>query len=241
MNAQIDKEEGNNRNSQSSINSHPELKEKKIFFLRIMLIIINLISLISGTHIYQNRNYYLSKEYKFLYSNSLFIFIIMYTLGMIGTLIFSFLLSVLLKIITLIINIFIDDNKIPLNKNEEKHSENSFVYINSNSNQFSAISYTFTLFIITTTIIYFLSLPYSIFLLIFMNKNEYYSNSNDFPLLYFFVIINTIAGFILFYVLLIIVFAKREGSFRQRSFFIDDNNLNVLRNEIRQAMEKAEN
>ena len=160
---------------------------------------------------------------------------------MFGTLIFSFLLSVLLKIITLIINIFIDDNKIRFNKNEEKHSENSFVYINSNSNQFSAISYTFTLFIITTTIIYFLSLPYSIFLLIFMNKNEYYSNSNDFPILYFFVIINTIAGFILFYVLLIIVFAKREGSFRQRSFFIDDNNLNVLRNEIRQAMEKAEN
>ena len=206
-----------------------------------MLIIINIISLISGIYIHQNRNYYLSKEYKFLYSNSLFIFIIIYTLGMFGTLIFSFLLSVLLKIITLIINIFIDDNKIRFNKNEEKHSENSFLFINSNSNQFSVISYTFTLFIITTTIIYFLSLPYSIFLLIFMNKNEYYSNSNDFPILYFFVIINTIAGFILFYVLLIIVFAKREGSFRQRSFFIDDNNLNVLRNEIRQAMEKAEN
>ena len=33
MNVQSDKEEGNSRNSQSSINSHPELKEKKIFFL----------------------------------------------------------------------------------------------------------------------------------------------------------------------------------------------------------------
>ena len=198
-------------------------------------------SLISGIYIYQNRNYYLSKAYKFEYSKTLLIFIILYTLGMLGTLIFSFFLSVLLKIIVSIINMFQDKSKIPLNKNEEKHSENSFAFINSNSNEFSIIAYTFTLFIITTAIIYFLSLPYSIFLLIFMNKNEYYNNSNDFPVLYFFVIINTIAGSIIFYVLLIIAFAKREGSFRQISFFIDDNNLNDLRNEIREAMKKAEN
>ena len=73
-----------------------------------------------------------------------------------------------------------------------------------------------------------------------MNKNIYYSNTKDFALLYIFVIVNAIAGMILFYILLIIVFAKRDGSFRQRSYFIDDNNLNNLRNEIRDAMDKAE-
>ena len=59
-------------------------------------------------------------------------------------------------------------------------------------------------------------------------------------MLYLFIIINGIAGLILFYILLIVVFVKRNGSFRQRNYFIDDENLNNLRNEIRGAMEKAE-
>ena len=241
MNVQNGKgeEEEKGRISQSSINSNPELKEKKVYFLRISLIIINIISLISGFYLYQNRIYYLSSEYKFEYRNCLFIFIILYSLGMIGTLIFSFLLAILLKIFIFIVNLFAEESK-PLIKNGEIHSENSFRFINSHANEISMIPYAFTFFIILTATLYLIGLPYSIFLLIFMNKNVYYSNSKDFALLYIFVIANAIAGFILFYILLIIVFAKRDGSFRQRSYFIDDNNLNNLRNEIRGAMDKAE-
>jgi len=103
MNVQNGKEEEEKgRISQSSINSNPELKEKKIYFLRISLIIINIISLIAGFYLYQNRIYYLSSEYKFEYRNYLFIFIILYSFGMIGTLFFSFLLAILLKIFNLL-------------------------------------------------------------------------------------------------------------------------------------------
>ena len=237
QNGKEDEEKGSI--SQSSINSNPELKEKKVYFLRISLIIINIISLISGFYLYENRLYYLSQEYKFDYRKYLFIFIILYSLGMIGTVIFSFLLAILLKIFIFIINLCFEESK-PLIKNEEIHSENSFRFINSKANKISIIPYAFTFFIIFTANLYLIGLPYSIFLLIFMNKNIYYSNYKDFSLLYIFVIINTIAGFILFYILLIIVFARRDGSFRQRNFFIDDNNLDNLRNEIRGAMDKAE-
>jgi uncharacterized membrane protein len=224
------------RSSNSSINSNPEIKDKKI--LRISLILINIISLFSGFYFFKYRQYYLSPEYNFEYYDSLLVYVITYSLGMIASLIFSVLFTSLIKICIYIINMF-NENKATLANNEQL-SENSFRYINGNSNDVSFIPYTLTIFVVATMIIYFISLPYSIFLLIFMAKNETYSKFKDFRLLYFFIIINTLAGSILFYVLLIIVFVKREGSFRKINYYIDDNNLENLRNEIRGEMNKAE-
>lgn len=234
------KEEGKRSITQSSIISNPELKENKIYYLRISLIIINIISAILGIYIFQNKQYYLSKEYKFEYHDSLLLFIILYSLGMVAALLLSFIFSIFIKLFNFIKNYFYRDTQKVLNKNEDRQSENSFRNLLLNSNEISIISYTFTLFIVITIIIYFISLPYSIFFLIFLNKNDYYSNYKNFKLLYIFVIINTMAGLILFIVLIFISFVKRDGSFRQRSYYIDDNNLNDLRNEIRGAMEQAE-
>lgn len=224
------------RSSNSSINSNPEIKDKKI--LRISLIFINIISSFSGFYILKNKKYYLSPEYNFEYSDSLLVYVITYSLGMLAALIFSILFGAFIKIFIYIINMF-KENQATLANNEQL-SENSFRYINGNSNDVSFIPYTFTSFVVVTMVIYFISLPYSIFLLIFMTRNETYSNFKDYRLLYFFVIINTLAGLILFYVLLIIVFVKRERSFRKINYYIDDNNLDNLRNEIRGAMNKAE-
>ena len=224
------------RSSNSSINSNPEIKDKKI--LRISLIIINIISAFSGFYFFKYRQYYLSPEYNFEYYDSLLVYVITYSLGMIASLIFSVLFTSLIKICIYIINMF-NEKKATLANNEQL-SENSFRYINGNSNDVSFIPYTLTIFVVATMIIYFISLPYSIFLLIFMARNETYSKFKDFRLLYFFIIINTLAGLILFYVLLIIVFVKREGSFRKINYYIDDNNLDNLRNEIRGEMNKAE-
>ena len=84
------KDDGKIRITESSINSNPELKENKIYYLRISLIIINIISAISGIYIFQNKQYYLSQDYKFEYHDSLQLFIILYSLGMVGAFIFSF-------------------------------------------------------------------------------------------------------------------------------------------------------
>ena len=234
-------EDQRNRISESSVGSNPELKDNKVYYLRISLIIINIISIISGIYIFKNNNYYLSPDYKFEYKNSLFIYLVMYSLGMIGSLIFSFIFSLITKVIVFVVNLFSKDESKQLTKNEQQHhSENSLGYINSIANEFSILPYMLTMFVICTAIIYLLSLPYSIFLFIFLNKNEFYAYLNNFIMLYLFIIINGIAGLILFYILLVVVFVKRNGSFRQRNYFIDDENLNNLRNEIRGAMQKAE-
>ncbi len=241
MELELSNQNNDLRNSESSINSNPELKNNQIFVLRLSLIIVNIISIILGCYIYQFKEYYLNPEYNFEYHQYLYVFLIMYSLGMILTLIFAFILSLIIKICVFIIHLFCRNNNNSLINNEERPpTENSFRYINSHADEIALIPYTLTWFVVTTAIIYFVSLPYSIFLLIFMQKNKTYSSVIDFRILYTFLIINFIAGLIIFYVILIVVFVKREGSFRKRRVSIDDNNLANLKEEIKNAMKKVE-
>ena len=228
------------RSSESSINSNPELKYKQIFYLRISIILINIISILLGCYIYQYKEYYLNPEYNFEYNQYLYIFLIVYSLGMILTLLFAFILSLFIKIFVFIIKLFSkNDNNSLINNEERPPTENSFRFINSHSDEIALIPYTLTWFVVTTSIIYFLSLPYSIFLFIFLQKDKTYSSLKNFRVLYSFLVINFIAGFILFYVILIVVFVNREGSFRKRRISIDDNNLANFKEEIKGALQKV--
>ena len=228
------------RNSDSSINSNPELKHNKIFYLRISIIIINIISAVLGLYIYKYKNYYLNPEYIFDYYKCLIIFLIIYSLGMILSLLFAFLLAVLIKIFNFVLNLFSkNDNNQLMQNNERPPTENSFRYINANSDEISIIPYTMTWFVVISAILYFFSLPYSIFLLIFMQKDKTYSILTNFQALYSFLVINLLAGLIIFYIILIVAFVKREGSFRKKKLSIDDQNLQNLREEIKEAMQKA--
>ena len=229
------------RNSDSSINSNPELKHNKIFYLRISLIVINIISAILGLYIYKYKNYYLNPEYNFDYYKCLIIFLIIYSLGMILSLLFAFLLAILIKICNFILNLFSNNNNNNqlMQNSERPATENSIRYINANSDDIAIIPYTMTWFVVLSAILYFFSLPYSIFLLIFMQKDKTYSILRNFQALYSFLVINLLAGLILFYVILIVVFVKREGSFRKKKLSIDDQNLQNLREEIKEAMQKA--
>ena len=219
MEFEISNQNNNNhnnlRNSSSSINSNPELRDNKIFFLRILLIIINAISAILGYFIYKNKEYYLKKDYNFEYFYYLLIFIILKSCSK-------------------------NDNHQSLIKGEKSPSENSIRFINSNADEISIIPYTLTWFVVITSIIYFLSLPYSIYLLIFLHKDKTYSSITNFRILYSFLVINLIAGLILFYVILLVIFVKREGSLRKKRLSIDDKNLEEIKKEIKEAMQKAE-
>ena len=241
MEIEIPNQNNNLRNSISSINSNPELKDNKIFYLRISLIIINLISAILGFFICKDKEYYLNKEYKFEYYNYLLIFILIYSLGMILTLLFSFILSIIIKTFYIILKYCSKNNdNISLIKEERNPSENSITYIKAQADEISIIPHTLTWFVVVTSLIYFCSLPYSIFLLIFIHNDKTYSSLNNFKMLYSFLVINLIAGLIMFYVILIIIFVKREGSFRKRKISIDDKNLQNIKDEIKEAMQKAE-
>ena len=85
----------------------------------------------------------------------------MYSSGMIGSLIISFIFSLITKVIVFVVNLFPKDESKQLTKNEQQHqSENSFRYINSIANEFAILPYMLTMFIICTATIYLLSLPY---------------------------------------------------------------------------------
>ena len=241
MEIEIPNQNNNLRNSLSSINSNPELMNNKIFYLRISLIIINIISAILGFLIYKEKEYYLRKEYNFEYNDHLLLFILIYSLGMILTLILAFVLAIIIKLFFIILKLCSKNNDdISLIKKERNPSENSISYINAQADEISIIPYTLTWFVVITAIIYFFSLPYSIFLLIFLHNDKTYSSLKNFRMLYSFLVINLIAGLIMFYVILIIIFVKREGSLRKRRISIDDNNLQNIKDEIKEAMQKAE-
>lgn len=240
MEIEIPNQNNNLRDSISSINSNPELRNNKIFYLRISLIIINLISAILGFYIYKDKDYYLKKEYNFEYYNYLLLFVFIYSLGMIFSLIISFILAIVIKAFFIILKLCSKNNdNNSLIKGERNPSENSIRYINSQADEISIIPYTLTLFVVITAVVYFFSLPYSIFLLIFLHNDKTYSSLSNFRKLYLFLVINLIAGLIMFYVILIIVFVKREGSLRKRRISIDDNNLQNIKDEIKEAMQKA--
>ena len=160
---------------------------------------------------------------------------------MIFSLIISFILAIVIKAFFIILKLCSKNNdNNSLIKGERNPSENSIRYINSQADEISIIPYTLTLFVVITAVIYFFSLPYSIFLLIFLHNDKTYSSLSNFRKLYLFLVINLIAGLIMFYVILIIVFVKREGSLRKRRISIDDNNLQNIKDEIKEAMQKAE-
>lgn len=241
MEIDLSKQNKELRSSNSSINSNPELNRNRIFYLRISLILINIISAILGYFIFKDKEYYLNQEYNFEYAQYLSIFLLLYSFGMIFTFLFAFILALIIKICVFILNLFTKKNSSPLIKGEERPpTENSIRYINSHADEIALIPQTLTWFVVTTSILYFFDLPYSIFLFIVFQKDKTYCSLKDFRVLYSFLVINFIAGLILFYVILIVLFVKRDGSLRKRQLSIDDNNLENFRQEIRNAMDKVE-
>ena len=103
----------------------------------------------------------------------------------------------------------------------------------------SLIPYTFTIFIILNIILYFTALPCSIFFLWKMLNNEIYSDARKYKLLYIFIGINSIIGFILFYIIIVMIIKNTTHSVKQIKFDFDVSKLNKLKDEINVAMKNA--
>ena len=98
----IEEEDDKSKNtdkSHPSLNSVIEISYKNRTLFSISIFIINIISFIFGVYILYHNDYYLNPEYKFVNHISLYIFIIIYTLGTIFALILSFLFALIMKLI----------------------------------------------------------------------------------------------------------------------------------------------
>ena len=233
----------NNKSSiRPSFDSIQEMSYRKEYYFRYSLIIINILSLITGIYILYNREFYLSKDYKFSNYNSLYIFIIAYTLGMISALILSFFIALIAKLIYFFKNKKQNnpENDIPninlFNNEEGPHSRISLFILDNRPNEVAIIPFTLSYFIALTIGLYFIALPYSFCLIINLLKNQFYSKFVTFFWLYFFLLINLIAGSIMIIVLFYMVFKKRSGSVRKMDYPVDNNNIENIREEVREAI-----
>jgi hypothetical protein len=229
--------------SKPSFDSIQEISYNKEKYIRISLIIINIISLITGIYILNHSGFYLNPDYKFQNHRALFIFIIVYMLGMISALIISFFIALTAKIIHYLKyrNQNDSNNNIIQNENSENneqfHNRIADFIINNKKSEFALIPFTLSYFIAVTLGLYFIVLPYSFFLIINLLRNETYSNFIPFFWLYLFLIINLLAGLIMVISLFYMVFAKRSGSVRKLEYPVDNDNVENIREQVRNAIQ----
>ena len=202
------------------IKSMNELTPTEEYFFRRIILIICIINSILGYYLLSNYSFYFTPKEKFKYHNELKYFIIIYSLNLLLTLTISFLISLSIYIIY---SFFIkkrSKTKIPID-------------------DISLIPYTFTIFIILNIILYFTALPCSIFFLWKMLNNEIYSDARKYKLLFIFIGINSIIGFILFYIIIVMIIKNTTHSVKQIKFDFDVSKLNKLKDEINVAMKNA--
>ncbi len=241
MNVEDQKKSTNN--SRPSLDSFQEISYNKERFIRISLIIINIISLITGIYILKNNEIYLNRDYKFENHRALYVFIITYMLGMLAALIISFLIAIIAKIIYFFKNLrqnnSINNNNIENNlpNNEQFHTRITEFILNNKQNEFAIIPFTLSYFIAVTIGLYFIALPYSSCLIIKLLKNDIYSKFNTFFWLYFFLIINLLSGAIMIISLFYMVFSKRNGSVRKFEYPVNNDNLEAIREQVRDAIQ----
>ena len=244
----IEEEDENSKNTDiPSLNSLIEMSNKNRSLFSKTLFSINIISFIFGVYILYHNDYYLNPEYKFVNQISLYVFIIIYTLGMLSALILSFLFALIMKIIIHYknnnkksMNFNNNNSNLELIANEELRSSvhtpiSSFI-INNKQNEIALIPFTLSYFIAFTIGIYLIALPYSFLLISYLFQNEFLCKVFSFILLYLFMLINLFAGLINAVVLIYLVFVKKRGNIRKMDYNIDNKNIENIRNEIRNAM-----
>ena len=225
-----------------SLDSIQEISQTKERIIRTFLILFNIASLIIGGYILSYRDYYLNSDYNFKNYIFLYLFIITYTLGMILALILSFLVAIIVKAIFFFKNKghISEKSTIDTNNNfildEQAHSRISVFVMSNKQNEIALFPFTFSYFLVFTIGLYFISLPYSFFLLINLFRDKTYSNVISFFWLYIFLGINLIAGFMMFASLCYMVCAKRSGSVRKFEYPIDNDNVEKIRNEVAEAI-----
>lgn len=225
-----------------SLDSIQEISQSKEILMRRILILINIASLIIGGYILYFSDYFLNSDYKFKNYYALYIFIIAYTLGMILALILSFLTALIVKFIYFFKNKGHSTEKSTIDTNnnlildEQAHSRISIFVMNNTQNEIAIIPFTLSYSLAFTIGIYFISLPYSFFLLINLFRDKTYSNIISFFWIYIFLGINLVAGLMLFASLFYMVFAKRSGSVRKFEYAIENENIENIRNEVRDAI-----
>lgn len=221
----------------NSIDSAPEFQQRT--YLSKIIMSMCILSLIIGIYILLNKSYYLNKNYHFYHEEILNNYILIYTFGLFCILLVSFLLALMIKLISLTcFKPKRNENQRDNIVNEGENDEDIFLsQILQNADNISIIPYTSTIFVLLTIILYVFGFPLSWFLIYSLLTNTYYSNLFKFFLLYFFIFINSVSGAIFLFVSICFIVVKRNHSLRKSSFTYDEDNLVAVYKEIQDAID----
>lgn len=232
-------------------------EQKHYYYVRIGLIITDIISLVFGIYILVKFDKYLSKEFNFSHRKLLLFFIYIYSPSAIGIFMVSLIFSICvycfyfccekekiygaplfdenditMSIGTLKDNELVDGNDQKIEVKEE--------YIGINADKVTLLPYTMTIYVIMTIIFYFFALPLSIILLVKMWKNDVYKDKKEFWVLYVFIFANLINGGLIVIVFFHMFLVKRiENNILKKNMHIDENMIKSIRTEVREALKKA--
>ena len=210
----------------NSIDSLPDFDIK--LYLSKIIIINSFCSLILGLYIIFNKAFYFNIKYNFSHENFLYYYIIIFTFGIFGISLLSFLFTLIIKLISFIKKCCRTNNNNTLNLSDLENSDNIAV-----------IPYTLTITIFLGIILYLLGFPFSFYLIYIMIRNNYYYKIMEFFVLYLFIFINDISGGIFIFVLYSFIKAKTQSSFRITSFDYDEDNLMNVYKEVKDAINLA--
>ncbi len=233
---------------------YQRLGEKKHYiYVRIILIITDLISLGIGIYIFIKFEDFLSKSYNFNYRKLLLAFVYIYSPSAIGIFVVSFFLSLCVYCFYCLCERkkihgapLYDPNESltklhSLDDIEEKTDsvEVKEEYIGINADKVTLLPYTMTVFVIMTIIFYFIALPLSITLLVKLLKDSTYKNMKKFWPVYVLVFANLINGILIVIVSFHMFCVKRiENNILKNNLEIDENKIKSFRNEVRDALKK---
>ena len=136
----------------NAIDSFPEFQNK--LYLSKIIISMNILSLIFGIYILVNNKYYLNPNYNFPKCSFLFYYIIIFTFGLFGILILSFLFTLFIKLFISLKRCFLskskNNNEQPKDKEKEKEinlEENNIIFLKEieNADNIGLIPYTLTI------------------------------------------------------------------------------------------------
>ena len=215
--------------SNDSIDSIPEFNKKIQIFFKIIFAIFSLISFTLGIIIFFYNDIYLLKNFK--KSLLLFIFILSYTIGVLSSFLLSFIISIIMYLITFIFNYF---NKREIYNMKDMVNELDMIH---KEEHFSIISYALAIFTLMIIIFYLASIPYGIYLLLNLIKDENYKKYSSYLLIYIFIGLNILIGvfMLLFFLYSMICFKPEDSILHNNNAF---NNLDLIKvtNEIEMAL-----
>ena len=185
----------------------------------------------------------MNPQYNFSSYDILYNYIIIYTLSLIEVLFTAFILSLMIKLFSSIKKCIKSKKEEAqreeiLMENEDISDDDNFLsQILQNADNISMVSYTFTFCVLLTIILYVAGFPVSWYLIYYMVTNRVYSNIYNFILLYLFIFLNSVAGAVFIFVLIIFIKAKRKTSLRKLSFTYDEDNLMAIYKEVKDAID----